>query len=63
MVEIIITFTAVGKGDYVLNIENLAEYVEAEGQVGKTALVHALEMITNHVKHGPHMMEAAKQIQ
>jgi D-mannonate dehydratase len=62
-IDVVITFTHLTANEYAINVENLMAFLEENGTQGRVALVQCLEALTNHVKHGPHIMSTPKQLQ
>lgn len=62
MLEVIITIAQLGGKDYGISVEGLPEYLEAGGEAAKVHLVGCLEALTNHIKHGPTLLQNTGEV-
>mgnify|MGYP006316125293 CR=1 FL=1 len=63
MIEVTISFVQIGPNDYAANIDGLSDFLTATGEAGRVHLVGCLEAITNHIKHGPSLVNSPGVLQ
>lgn len=63
MDDLLIILRKMDKDTYILGIPGLQDFIEDEGEAGKTRLIEGLESIANHLKHGPTLMPAFPVLQ
>lgn len=63
MTNVLITFAKVHKGNYGLSVENLHQFLEENGEVGKLCLIECLDSILKHLRYGPLLLPAPEVIQ